>query len=174
MRILNAGSVLVLALGLLGHATGAPTATAACDRACLKGFADQLLGSIVAHNAAGLALSQVYAATENSVPSALNLMVIWRTVTPVKSSYYVIDPKSGQVFLIATLSEGPNDALLQPYVDMLKRQQSSGLYTAPAVRPLPATAAVAEIHRIYDAKLQGLHLLVNLGAPGSRSPWVIE
>lgn len=65
-------------------------------------------------------------------------------------------------------------ALLQPYVDMLKQQQSSGRYAAPAVRPLPATAAVAEVHRIYDAKLQGLHLLVNLGAPGSRSPWVIE
>jgi hypothetical protein len=67
----------------------------------------------------------------------------------------------------------PN-ALLQPYVDMLKQQQSSGRYAASAVRPLPATAAVAEVHRIYDAKLQGLHLLVNLGAPGSRSPWVIE
>jgi len=34
--------------------------------------------------------------------------------------------------------------------------------------------SVAEVRRIYDAKLQGLHLLVNLRAPGSRSPWVIE
>jgi hypothetical protein len=351
MRISNAGSVLVLTLALLSRAIGASTAADACDRACLKGFADRLLGSIVAHDTAGLPLSQTYAATENSVPSALNLMVIWRTATAAKGSYYVIDPKSGQVFLIATLSEGPNDALLfgririegrsitevelftnrsrgqggfqfdadgpshfpaawtvsvppqrrasraelleagrsifdtsvrapeassscvvmengkvvaenpdvlkaiggpvtdeskkvekkvssvnpdgtvpvpcgnppnrptdkharttiideeqgvvvsmavvhgvaepylvtnptesafvpnallQPYVDMLKQQQSSGRYAAPAVRPLPATAAVAEVHRIYDAKLQGLHLLVNLGAPGSRSPWVIE
>jgi hypothetical protein len=37
---------------------------------------------------------------------------------------------------------------------------------------LRTTAATAEPHRTYDGKLQGLHLLVNLGAPGSRSPWV--
>ncbi|HWJ36184.1 MAG TPA: hypothetical protein VNR70_13000 [Steroidobacteraceae bacterium] len=65
-------------------------------------------------------------------------------------------------------------ALLQPYADMLKNQQSSGRYPAAAVRPMSATAAVAEVHRIYDGKLQGLHLLVNLGAPGSRSPWVTQ
>jgi hypothetical protein len=351
MRISNAGSVLVLTLGLLGRAIGASTAADACDRACLKGFADHLLGSIVAHDTAGLPLSQAYAATENSVPSALNLMVIWRTATAAKGSYYVIDPKSGQVFLIATLSEGPNDALLfgririegrsitevelftnrsrgqggfqfdadgpshfpaawtvsvtpqrrasraelleagrsifdtsvrapeassscvvmengkvvaenpdvlkaiggpvtdeskkvekkvssvnpdgtvpvpcgnppnrptdkharttiideeqgvvvsmavvhgvaepylvtnptesafvpkallQPYADMLNKQQSSGRFKAAAVRPMTATAAVSEVHRVYDGKLQGLHLLVNLGAPGSKSPWVTE
>ena len=64
------------------------------------------------------------------------------------------------------------DSLLQPYVAMLKKQQSSGQFTAPALRQMAATAATAELHRIYDGKLQGLHLLVNLGAPGSRSPWV--
>jgi len=67
----------------------------------------------------------------------------------------------------------PN-ALLQPYADMLKKQQSSGQFKAAAVRPMAASAAVSEVHRIYDGKLQGLHLLVNLGAPGSRSPWVID
>jgi hypothetical protein len=286
-------------------------------------------------------LAHEYAATENSVPSALSLMVIWRTATAAKDRYYVIDPTSGQVFLIATLSEGPNDtllfgrlrvdgrlvsevelytnrsrgqggfqfdadgpshlpaawtvavpperrasraalllagrsifdtsvaapeassscvvmengkvvaenpdvlkaiggptdaprvvnpdgtvpvpcgnppnrptdkharttivdeergvvvsmavvhgiaepylvtnpsesafvpnALLQPYADMLKQQQSSGQFKAAAVRPMAASAAVSEVHRIYDGKLQGLHLLVNLGAPGSSSPWV--
>jgi hypothetical protein len=65
----------------------------------------------------------------------------------------------------------PN-ALLQPYADMLKKQQSSGRFKAAAVRPMAASAAVSEVHRIYDGKLQGLHLLVNLGAPGSSSPWV--
>jgi hypothetical protein len=59
-----------------------------------------------------LPLAHEYAATENSIPSALGLMVVWRTATAAKSSYYVIDPTSGQVFLIATLSEGPNDTLL--------------------------------------------------------------
>ena len=325
-------------------------AAPSCDRPCLKGFADKLVASIVAHDPTNLPLSPVYAATENSVPSALGMMVIWRTATAAKSRYDVIDPESAQVFLITTISEGPNDtllfgrlkirgnliaeielytnrsrgqggfqfdpdgpahfptawtipigperrasraqlleagrsifdtsvpapdvapgcvimengkvvaenpevlkhigptqndtpkandekaklalnpdgtvsvpcgnppnrptdkqarttiideeqgvvvslaivsgiaepyvithptesafvpdALLQPYVDMLKKQQASGKFTDPALRQMSATAVTAELHRIYDGKLQGLHLLVNLGAPGSRSPWV--
>jgi hypothetical protein len=77
-------------------------------------------------------------------------------------------------YLVTNPSESafvPN-ALLQPYADMLKRQQRSGQFKAAAVRPMAASAAVSEVHRIYDGKLQGLHLLVNLGAPGSSSPWV--
>jgi hypothetical protein len=343
---------------LLGSAFAGPFAgTAAradaprCDRSCLRGFADKLIGSIVAHDPSLLPLSDVYAATENSVPSALGMMVIWRTATAAKSSYYVVDPESAQIFMIVTLSEGPSDTLLfgrlrirhnlisevelytnrsrgqggfqfdpdgpshfpqawtvplatqrratraellqagrsifdtsvkapeasstcvvmengkvvaenpdvlkaigsppsgvpeekaertdpgvnpdgtvsvpcgnppgrptdkharttiideeqgvvvslavvhgiaepylittptvsafvpnsmlQPYADMLKTQQDSGRFKAPAIRQMPATAAVAEVHRVYDGKLQGLHLLVNLGAPGSESPWVV-
>jgi hypothetical protein len=345
MRMFNVSSFWVLMLSVLGSVTSA--GAAACDRACLKGLAEQLLGSIVAHDAMRLPLAHEYAATENSIPSALGLMVIWRTATAAKSSYYVIDPTSEQVFLIATLSEGPNDTLLfgrikvdgrviseielftnrsrgqggfqfdadgpahfpaewtvsvpaerrasraqlleagrsifdtsvpapdassscvvmengkvvgenpdvlkaiggpvtdepkkvrprnpdgtvpvpcgnppnrptdrharttvideeqgivvsmavvpgvaepylvtdptesafvpnalsQPYVDMLRKQQASGRYKGAAVRPMSATAAVSEVHRIYDGKLQGLHLLVNLGAPGSTSPWVAK
>jgi hypothetical protein len=338
---------LAIAIALSATASQAATsqanARASCDRSCLSGLADTLVASIVAHDPAALALSKVYAATENSVPSALNMMVIWRTATAAKDRYYVIDPTSGQVFLIATLSEGPNDtllfgrlrvdgrlvsevelytnrsrgqggfqfdadgpsnfpaawtvdvpperrasraallmagrsifdtsvaapeaspscvvmengkvvaenpdvlkaiggpndvprvvnpdgtvpvpcgnppnrptdkharttiideergvvvsmaivhgvaepylvtnptesafvpnALLQPYADMLNKQQSSGQFKAAAVRPMSASAAVSEVHRIYDGKLQGLHLLVNLGAPGSSSPWVVK
>ena len=331
-------AVLLIGSTLLGAQSRA--AVPSCDRPCLKGFADELVASIVAHAPASLPLSRAYAATENSVPSALGMMVIWRTATAAKSHYYVIDPESAQVFLITTISEGPNDtllfgrlkiqgnliaeielytnrsrgqggfqfdpdgpahfptawtlpigperrasraqlleagrsifdtsvpapevapgcvimengkvvaenpevlkhigptqndtavnpdgtvsvpcgnppnrptdkqarttiideeqgvvvslavvngiaepyvithptesafvpdALLQPYVDMLKKQQASGKFTGPAIREMSATAVTAELHRIYDGKLQGLHLLVNLGAPGSRSPWV--
>src|ERR1700722_18351143 len=112
MRMPIVGSISVLMVSLWSSAAGASSADTACDRACLRGVAEQLLASIVAHDSAGLALSRVYAATENSVPSSLNMMVIWRTATASKYCYYVIDPQSGQVFLIATLSEGPNDALL--------------------------------------------------------------
>jgi hypothetical protein len=347
----------VLLIGRLLMCDSPLAAAPACDRACLKGFADKLIASIVAHDPANLPLSRVYAATENSVPAALDMMVIWRTATAAKSSYYVIDPESAQVFLITTISEGPNeallfgrlkiqgnlisevelytnrsrgqggfqfdpdgpahfppawtiaigperrssraqlleagrsifdtsvpapdvapgclimengkvvaenpevlkhigptqsdaanskvdskpnakanlpanpdgsvpvpcgnppdrptdkrarttiidveqgivvslavvhgiaqpyvitqptesafvpDSLLRPYVDMLKKQQASGKFTAPAIRQMPATAVTAELHRIYDGKLQGLHLLVNLGAPGSHSPWVSQ
>jgi hypothetical protein len=331
-------------------APAADSSTAACNRACLRDLTDKVVASMVAHDPSRLPLSQVYAATENSVPSALNMMVIWRTATASKSSYYVIDPESHQVFLISTIAEGPNDsllfgrikfdgrrisevelfenrsrgqggfqfeadgpahfprewtvevptasratreellragqsifdttvpapeaamncvvmengkvvgenpdvlkaigggpqdeprtgpasspkktnpdgtvpvpcgnppnrptdrnarttiideergivvsmamvpgvvepylvtsptesasvpnALLKPYADMLRKQRSSGKFNAPALRAMQNTAAVSEVHRIYDGKLQGLHLLVNLGAPGARSPWV--
>ena len=350
MTISTRWPVAALLIGSTLLCAAARAAPPPCDRACLQGFADKLAASIVAHDPGSLPLSRVYAATENSVPSALGMMVIWRTATAAKSHYYVIDPESAQVFLITTLSEGPNDtllfgrlkirgnliaeielytnrsrgqggfqfdpdgpahfptawtipigperrasraqlleagrsifdtsvpapevapgcvimengkvvaenpevlkhigptqndtpkandekaklalnpdgtvsvpcgnppnrptdkqarttiideeqgvvvslaivsgiaepyvithptesafvpdALLQPYVDMLKKQQASGKFTDPALRQMSATAVTAELHRIYDGKLQGLHLLVNLGAPGSRSPWV--
>ena len=342
MKLKSARFALGLLLGgllLCSHLQAAP---GSCDRTCLKGFADQLVASIVAHKPADLPVSHLYAATENSVPAALDMMVIWRTATAVKSRYYVLDPESAQVFLIATLAEGPSDtllfgrlkvqdrlisevelytnrsrgqggfqfdadgpdhfpaawtqpiepqrrasraellqagrsifdtsipappvapgcvimengkvvaenpevlkhigptdappvspanpdgtvpvpcgnpperptdkharttiideeqgvvvsfatvhgivqpyvvtnptesafvpdSLLKPYTDMLAKQQNSGKYTAPAIGPMRATALTAELHRIYDGKLQGLHLLVNLGAPGSHSPWI--
>jgi hypothetical protein len=354
MAVLTRWSAPVLLIGsLFFGAVPAVMAAPACDRACLQGFAEKLVASIVAHDPAILPLSRVYAATENSVASALGMMVIWRTATAAKSSFYVIDTESAQVFLITTINEGPNDtllfgrlliqnrliteieiytnrsrgqggfqfdpdgpahfpsawthpigperrasraqlleagrsifdpslkapdvapgcvimengkvvaenpevlrqigptqkansavspkptinpnsavnpdgtvpvpcgnppnrpadkhartsiidveqgivvslavvhgiaepyvithptesafvpdSLLQPYVDMLTKQQASGAFTAPAIRPMSATAVTAEVHRIYDGKLQGLHLLVNLGAPGFRSPWV--
>jgi len=342
MTIFTRWLAVVLLSGSLLPGGVAEAAAPACDRACLKGFADELVASIVAHDPASLPLSRVYAATENSVASALGMMVIWRTATAAKSSFYVIDTESAQVFLITTISEGPDDtllfgrlqiqnrliteieiytnrsrgqggfqfdpdgpahfpsawtlpvgperrasraqlleagrsifdpslkapdvapgcvimengkvvaenpevlkhigptqndahpavnpdgtvpvpcgnppdrpadkhartsiidveqgivvslaivhgiaepyvithptesafvpdSLLQPYVGMLTKQQASGAFTAPAIRQMPATAVTAELHRIYDGKLQGLHLLVNLGAPGFRSPWV--
>jgi hypothetical protein len=55
---------------------------------------------------------------------------------------------------------------------MLRKQQATGKYTQPALRAMPATAAAAEVHRIYDGQVQGQLLLVNIGAPGSHSPWV--
>jgi hypothetical protein len=343
-----------MAAGLATLLSLAATASgAACERTCLSGLADKLVASIVARDSSSLPLSRVYAATENSVPSALNMTVLWRTASAAKGSYYAIDAGSGQIFLIVTLSEGPNDTLLfgrlkvegkllselelytnrsrgqggfqfdpsgpshlptewtvsvpagrrasraallqagrsifdtripapevssscvvmengkvvaenpdvlkaigqpdqtgadkgkgeygpvtanpdgtvpvpcgnppnrptdkharttivdeeqgvvvsmavvqgvaepylvttptesafvpdalsQPYLDMLKTQQGSGRFNAAALRPMAASAAVAEVHRIYDEMLQGLHLLVNLGAPGSSSPWVVR
>jgi len=63
------------------------------------------------------------------------------------------------------------EQILAPYAAMLKKQQASGRYGAPALKPMPASAAAAEVHRVYDGQVQGQLLLVNLGAPGSRSPW---
>jgi hypothetical protein len=339
-----------LATGLIGFATAVPAMAASCDRVCLKGLADKVLASMVARDATTLPLSPVYAATENSAPSPPGMMVLWRTATAARGSYYVIDPVSEQVFVIATISEGPNDTLLYgrmktqagliselelysnrsrgqsgfmfspdalanfptawtvaiaperratraallqagrsifdtkvkapdiapgcvlmengrvvaedaevaksvvtadtggkvsaaasapaaanpdgtvaipcgnppirptdklartdiidevqgvvvslaivhgvaepyvitsptesafvpnsmraPYEAMLKQQQATGKYPGAFVRPMPATQAVSQLHRIYDGKLQGMMMLQSTGAPGSRSPWV--
>src|SRR5271170_8054454 len=100
------------AAGITLVSTASQASDALCNRSCLSGLADKVVASIVAHDSSGLPLSRIYAATENSVPSALNMMVIWRTATAAKGSYTVIDTESGQVFLIVALSEGPNDTLL--------------------------------------------------------------
>jgi hypothetical protein len=90
------------------------------------------------------------------------VVVSFATVHGIVQPYVVTNP---------TESAFVPTSLLRPYVEMLDKQQHSGKYTGPALRPLPATAVTAELHRIYDGKLQGLHLMVNLGAPGSHSPW---
>src|SRR5271154_6418989 len=107
MTIFTRWPVAALLLGSTLLCAVSRAAAPSCDRPCLKGYADKLVASIVAHDPASLPLSRAYAATENSVPSALGMMVIWRTATAAKSRYYVIDPESAQVFLIATISEGP-------------------------------------------------------------------
>jgi hypothetical protein len=327
----------------IGAAAQTPEA-AGCDRACLKGLADKLLDSMVAHDPSALPLAREYAATENSVPSALNMMAAWQTATAVTDRFYVIDPVSHQLFMVATMAEGPYatllygrikaqgnriaevelyenrargqggfqyagkalanmpgawtaqvardrlptraalltqgravfdrrlkgvpaasacvlmengkvvaehaevaqavgggapgagpaanadgsvpipcgtppvrptdpkarveivdevqgivvaqavvhgvaqpylattptesafvpDQILAPYAKMLEEQKRAAKNTAPAVKAMAATGAAVEIRRIYDGKLQGQHLLVNLGAPGSRSPWVAK
>jgi len=80
---------------------------------------------------------------------------------------------SAQPMLVSTPTESAfvPDQILAPYAAMLKKQQASGRNTAPALRPMPASAAAAEVHRLYDGHLQGQLLLVNIGAPGSHSPW---
>jgi hypothetical protein len=62
--------------------------------------------------------------------------------------------------------------MLQPYVDMLGRQQGTGRYGQPGLRPMPASILVAQMHRIYDGKLQAMQMLQHLGPVGGHSPWV--
>jgi hypothetical protein len=89
----------------------------------------------------------------------VSLAVVHGMVEP-----YVITDPTESAFV-------PN-SLLQPYTDLLKTQLASGKYHAPALRATPATQSVAELHRVYDGKLQGLMMLHSTGAPGSHSPWV--
>lgn len=116
-----ATSIALLAafLCLPGAAKARP---AACDRACLSTTADQVLASMVAHDSASLPLARSYKATENAVPAALSMMTLWKTPTAVRHKYYVIDPKSGQVFLVADMAEGSGDVLVFGRIKMADRQ----------------------------------------------------
>jgi len=334
--------MLAAAVGLGTLSWNAQAQPPSCDRACLSLLADQVVASIVAHDSARLPLADTYKATENDQPAALPMMTLWHTMTGAHGKYYAIDTQTGQLFLIVTLEEGPNDvllfgrlkvdgrklaelelytdrsranggfqfdadgpghfptawtvplqssrrssraalvqagrsifdtdvpsppvgedcllmengkvvgenpevlkyvaapgskletrrnpdgtvpiacgvppgrptdklarteivdeasgvvvslamisgdvepyvvtnptdsafvpfALLQPYADMLKKQQASGKYHAPALHAMPATLAVAELYRIYDGKIQGMMMLQNMMPIGSTSPWV--
>lgn len=317
--------------------------SAACDRTCLSQAADQVLASIVAHDPGKLPLARYYRATENGVPAALPMMTIWQTVSRADNRFYVIDPVTQQLFLLANLTEGQHHALLfgriklddrkiseiefyvgrsrsdagfvfdpaalehlpaawttqvaqsrlpgraellqagrsifdasiegpapadacrmmengafvaedaevlqyvgggapslpanadgsvlipcgappirptdpdartdiideeqgivvsfgtvtgyaqpylithpttsafvpvsldQPYQDLLKAQRASGKYdTQPEIVPMLASITVAQMHRYYDGKLQGMHLLQKIGPVGGRSPWVAK
>lgn len=343
MRLIDIVRPSFVLLGLAALCAVAQAQQAACDRACLNSQADALLASLVSHSIANLSLTAEYAATADGQPAGLPMMTLWRTVTGVKNKYYVVDPGSSQIFLIATLSEGPNDALLfgrlkvagtkiselelytdrsranggfqfdaagaanfpsawtvklepgqrtsraqllkfgrsifdntiegpvpgpgcvlmengkivgedpevlksimatptdiskmsrnadgsvqipcgvppgrptddkartdlvdedqgivvsfavvqgmvepylatsptvsafvpfamlSPYTDMLKKQQDSGKFKSPAMRPMPAALALAELYSIYDGKLQGMMMLQNMAPPGAVSPWV--
>lgn len=105
---------LRLALAAGGAIFWSTTALAAttCDRTCLKGIADGVVGSMVAHDPARLDLAPSYMATENAVPAALNMMAIWQTATAAKTKFYVLDPQSQQAFIAVDIAEGPHDALL--------------------------------------------------------------
>jgi hypothetical protein len=345
MRLIGNLRPWVATLGLAAVCAGVHAQQVSCDRACLSSHADTLLDSMVSHTIAKLPLNAEYAATADGQPAGLPMMTLWRTVTSVKNKYYVVDPTSSQIFLIATLSEGPNDALLfgrlkvmdnklseielytdrsranggfqfdaagsanfpvawtttlepkqkssraellksgrsifdntidgptpaagcvlmengkivgedpevlksisatpldkskqsfnpdgtvqipcgvppgrpidkkartdlvdeergivlsfavvsgmvepylatnpavsafvpfamlSPYTDMLKKQQDSGKFKIPAMRPMAAALTVAELYRIYDGKLQGMMMLQNMAPTGAASPWVSQ
>jgi hypothetical protein len=63
-------------------------------------------------------------------------------------------------------------SLLQPYMDMLRHQRASGTFTLPSLRGMPASNTTVQVWRIFDGKLQGMHLLEHLQPPGAGSPWV--
>lgn len=98
----------------------------------------------------------------------------------------IVDEQQGIVVSLAVVNgmvepyviTNPTDSafvplsMLSAYTGMLKKQQDSGSYAAPALRPMPASLAVAELYRIYDGKLQGMMMLQNMAPVGAGSPWV--
>lgn len=105
-------SAVLGAVGAHAAPSASSPAAAACDRNCLSQAADQVLSSIVAHDPGKLPLARYYRATENGVPAALPMMTIWQTVSRADNRYYVIDPVTQQLFLLANLTEGQHHSLL--------------------------------------------------------------
>ncbi|KAJ5547315.1 hypothetical protein N7494_004900 [Penicillium frequentans] len=68
-----------------------------------------VLDSMVAKDPFRLPLAEVYRATENTHPAALNMMALWRTVTKAgPPSLLAIDTTQSQAFFSLAISEGSN------------------------------------------------------------------
>ncbi|KAJ5389278.1 uncharacterized protein N7496_000346 [Penicillium cataractarum] len=66
-----------------------------------------VLDSMVANDPFRLPLAEVYKATENTHPAALNMMALWRTVTKASSpSLLAIDITQAQAYFSLAISEG--------------------------------------------------------------------
>jgi hypothetical protein len=103
-------AVIVLAIACAAPAASAQAASA-CDRACLKGFADQYLDALVKHDAKGLAVAANLKATENGMPLKLG-EGFWKTAAPGNGyRMYVLDPQTGGAAVQAVLAEKGDLAL---------------------------------------------------------------
>jgi hypothetical protein len=103
----------------------APAPPIACDRRCLIGIADRVLASMTRHDAAAIPLARFYAYTENGGPSAPGLSSLWRSVTQVvrsESDPYMVDPETGQVFMVFEVHEGAQPAALWGRLKVVDRR----------------------------------------------------
>lgn len=106
IKTLFAGSLL-----LSGNTWAADQA---CDRQCLIDISNQVLVSMKNRDSAQLPLARWYGFTENGSPSAPGMSSLWRTVTDFKrpgTGQYVVDPSTGQIFVVAELFEGTSSAV---------------------------------------------------------------
>lgn len=73
----------------------------------LSNIVDQILESMVAHDPSPLPLAPSYYATENSHPTALGFMTLWRTTTKAgKPDLLAIDITQGSAYFALPISEG--------------------------------------------------------------------
>jgi len=95
------------------------------------------------------------------------------SVAPVTRKRVLVDGMvEAYVITSPTDSAFVANSMLSSYTGMLKGQQASGKFTAPSLRPTPASLTVAALYRIYDGKLQGMMMLQNMAPIGATSPWL--
>ncbi|MDK2770021.1 MAG: hypothetical protein KYX69_20165 [Sphingomonas sp.] len=95
--------------------------------------------------------------------AATGLVVAIATVEGIVQPYPVTTP-SWSAFV-------PGE-MVAHYHGALARANATGKYKSETIAPLPATIFVAQMFRVYDGKVQGMHLFQKMSAPGSRSIWV--
>jgi hypothetical protein len=91
-------------------------------------------------------------------------VISFGNVNGVVAPYLITDP---------TLSAFVPTSMLSSYDELLEQQRASGRFTRPSLMRMPATVTVAQMYRIFDGKLQGMHLLEHLGPPGAVSSWSV-
>jgi hypothetical protein len=96
---------LVALFALAGRAGLADAATAACDRACLEGFAEKYLAAMLTHDPTKAPIAPGTRYTENAIELPLP-DGLWRTVDSIdKYRLFVSDPKEGQIGFFAKGTE---------------------------------------------------------------------
>ncbi|MDR0311567.1 MAG: lipoprotein [Acidobacteriota bacterium] len=107
--ILAISALVLLAACSAPPATNTGTAAAGCDRECLKGFVNQYLDAITAHNPAALPVTANVKFTENNEEMKLG-EGLWQTFTrPTAYRRDILDVKQGVAvsFLVAEGEETP-------------------------------------------------------------------
>lgn len=107
-KLVASVSAVLLSLGIAGSAPparAAESASATCDRACLKGFMDGYLTALAKHDPTPLPVASNVRFTENGVEIPLG-EALWVTISGVGSYRHdFYDPSTGGVSAFVTMTE---------------------------------------------------------------------
>ena len=157
----------------------APAAEPSCDRACLEGFMNQYLDSMVAHDPSHLPVTPTIKFTEDDVVLKLG-DGLWATAS-ARGVYkeYFDDPEEGQVAFFGTLKENGHGIALALRLKIENRRISEAesvvvrsprtfdmmekagapdpvlLETVPESQRLPRTQLTAIANQYFEAIEQG-------------------
>ena len=97
---------LVALMGILAIAQPAKSASAQCNRACLKNTVDKYLAALVAHDPSQVSLAPNIKFVENTVPMHPG-DGLWKTASAVPTTFkiYVPDPVSEEVGFLGVMQE---------------------------------------------------------------------
>jgi hypothetical protein len=108
-------------------ATPSPTdmlAAGRCDRACLTGLTEQVMGALAAHDASRLPLRSDVRYTENGQTLRLN-DGLWETADGLSNyTLYVADPESGAAAFMGTIRESNREAMLALRIKVIGKKIS--------------------------------------------------